>query len=94
MIVFRQSKKQYCTHLSGTGASLAGGRWNSKGTALLYTAESRDLCMAEVAVHLPVGIVLKYYFLVTLEIPEDQTETVGENSLPPDWHTFPHLAAT
>ncbi len=94
MIVFRLSKKQYCTDLSGTGAYLAGGRWNSKGITLLYTAESRALCMAEVAVHLPVGIVPKDYFLVTLEIPDDNTETVEISSLPPDWHTFPHLVAT
>ncbi|MGV3590031.1 MAG: RES family NAD+ phosphorylase [Adhaeribacter sp.] len=94
MIVYRLSKKQYCTDLSGTGAYLAGGRWNSKGTALLYTAESRALCMAEVAVHLPVGIVPKDYYLVTLEIPDEDTETVERSSLPPDWHTFPHLTAT
>ncbi|GEO07062.1 hypothetical protein AAE02nite_47260 [Adhaeribacter aerolatus] len=94
MIVFRLSKKQYCTALSGTGAYLAGGRWNSKGTALLYTAESRALCMAEVAVHLPIGIVPKDYFLVTLEIPDEDTETVELSSLAPDWHTFPHLTAT
>jgi RES domain-containing protein len=94
MIVFRLSKKQYCTDLSGTGAYLAGGRWNSRGLALLYTAESRALCMAEVAVHLPVGILPKDYFLVTLEIPDEDTETIELNSLPPDWHTFPHLIAT
>lgn len=94
MIVFRLSKKQYCTDLSGTGAYLAGGRWNTKGTALLYTAESRALCMAEVAVHLPVGIMPKDYFLVTLEVPEEDTETVEIRSLPPDWHTFPYSTGT
>ncbi|MDQ3290016.1 MAG: RES family NAD+ phosphorylase, partial [Bacteroidota bacterium] len=37
MIVFRLSKHMYCTDLSGTGALKVGGRWNSKGTALVYT---------------------------------------------------------
>jgi len=50
--------------------------------------------MAEVAVHLPVGIVPKDYFLVILEIPDDNTETVKISNLPPNWYAFPHLAAT
>jgi RES domain-containing protein len=94
MIVFRLSKQLYCTDLSGTGAYKAGGRWNSKGTALVYTAESRALCMAEVAVHLPVALVPKDYFLVTIGIPEDAIEAVAISSLPPDWNTFPYSFST
>lgn len=94
MIVFRLSKQIYCTDLSGTGAYQAGGRWNSKGTALVYTADSRALCMAEVAVHLPVGIVPKDYFLVTIAIPDDLTEEIPLSRLPPDWHAFPHHFST
>ena len=33
MIVFRLSKAQFANDLSGKGAELVGGRWNSRGNA-------------------------------------------------------------
>ena len=57
MIVYRLSKSKYSADLSGKGAEKAGGRWNSKGVAMVYTSASRALCTAEVAVHVPLGIV-------------------------------------
>jgi RES domain-containing protein len=94
MIVYRLSKKEYRNDLSGKGAWLAGGRWNSKGTALLYTGASRALCMAEVAVHMPYGTIPEDYFLVTIEIPSDSMLEVAVESLPADWAEFPHPPAT
>ena len=94
MIVYRLSKQLYCHDLSGTGAFKAGGRWNSKGTALVYTAESRALCVAEVAVHVPVGIIPKDFFLVTLEIPDNAIEEIDFKDLPEDWNAFPHPIST
>lgn len=52
MIVFRLSSSRYAEDLSGKGAELYGGRWNSIGTPVVYTASSRALAMAEAAVHL------------------------------------------
>ncbi|MBB4268010.1 RES family NAD+ phosphorylase [Roseospira visakhapatnamensis] len=40
--------------LSGTGARLHGGRWNSPGRALVYTAATAELAVLEVRVHLDV----------------------------------------
>ena len=42
MKVFRLSKKKYAEELSGKGASKSGNRSNSKGTEIIYTAESRS----------------------------------------------------
>ncbi|KAA3437978.1 RES family NAD+ phosphorylase [Rufibacter hautae] len=95
MIVFRLSKGLYKNDLSGRGAELAGGRWNSKGTALLYTCESRALCTTEIAVHTPLGIVPADYWLITLEVPDDlPLSEVPAQELPPDWKSFPHPNAT
>ncbi|MBA9079593.1 MULTISPECIES: RES family NAD+ phosphorylase [Rufibacter] len=95
MRVYRLSKGLYKNDLSGRGAELAGGRWNSKGTALLYTCESRALCTTEIAVHTPLGIVPSDYWLITLEIPDALPFLEFERTLlPPDWKTFPHPNAT
>ncbi|MEM9674362.1 MAG: RES family NAD+ phosphorylase [Bacteroidota bacterium] len=95
MIVFRLSKSKYSHDLSGRGAEKAGGRWNSKGTALLYTSESRALCTTEVAVHTPLGIVPTEYDLVTLEIPDTVSiYQVEMTDLPTNWKAFPYHPAT
>ena len=95
MIVYRLSKGKYYNDLSGKGAEMYGGRWNSKGVALLYCAETRALCFAEVAVHLPVGITPKDYYLITIEFP--RTATILElltGDLPADLRSNPHSDST
>ena len=59
MTIFRLSKQKYSDNLSGIGAELSGGRWNNKGTRILYTSDSRALCTAEIAVHMPIGLIPK-----------------------------------
>jgi RES domain-containing protein len=95
MIVYRLAKKIYCTDLSGTGAELTGGRWNFKGTRVLYTADSRALCMAEIAVHTPIGIIPRDYFLIMIEFPDETTGiTIDDKSLPDKWNSFPYSQKT
>src|SRR5262245_12216411 len=48
---FRLTRRRYAD-LSGEGARLVGGRWNSPGRPALYLAESRALAVLEVLVHL------------------------------------------
>lgn len=71
MIVYRITRERYAQDLSGTGARLYGGRWNPKGTALLYTAESRALAAMELAVHTDLNDLPDDLQLVTLELPAD-----------------------
>lgn len=95
MIVFRLSKRQYSSDLSGKGAEIWGGRWNSKGNALLYTCESRALCITEIAVHTPLGIVPNDYCLSTIDIPDNSPVlAISPDNLPPDWKSFPHSEST
>ncbi|PTX20267.1 RES domain-containing protein [Pontibacter mucosus] len=95
MIVYRLSRGPYRNDLSGRGAEIAGGRWNSKGTAILYTSESIALCTVEVAVHMPLGIVPKDYYLVRIEIPDIASiKELAEAELPADWKSFPHANST
>jgi len=57
--------------LDGAGARKAGGRWNSRGKAVVYMAESVSLAVLENLVHMsrqdyPLG-----YVMVAVAIPDD-----------------------
>ena len=92
MIVYRLSKAQYAQDLSGKGAELVGGRWNSRGNAMLYTSQSIALCVTEIAVHVPLGILPKDYQLIHIEIPDE--DLLEMKRLPKDWLSFPHSNST
>lgn len=95
MRVFRLLRKKYKIELSGKGAALSGNRWNSKGTELIYCADSRALAMAEVAVHLSLAILPKDYGMVEIEIPAYiSIASLGIEDLPQGWNSFPHLLDT
>jgi RES domain-containing protein len=95
MKVYRLSKSKFAGDLLGHGAEIAGGRWNSKGTPLIYTSQSRALCLVEVAVHLPVGIIPHDYVLIEIEIPDEtKVQVIEEKLLPTDWNSFPHSPVT
>jgi RES domain-containing protein len=51
MQVFRLCRNSYPPY-DGEGARRAGGRWNSKGTRVLYMSENRSLSVLEILVHL------------------------------------------
>lgn len=89
MIVFRLARAKYTNQLSGKGASIKGGRWNSQGTELIYCATNRSLAMAEVVVHLTVGTLPKDYYMLEIEIPK-QAKYKTISDLPEDWNIFPH----
>lgn len=95
MRVFRLSKSKYSFDLSGKGAEMAGGRWNSKGKAVLYTGQSRALCTAEIAVHTPLGNIPTEYELVEITIPDGvEVKQIEISDLPSDWKSIPHSHAT
>jgi RES domain-containing protein len=68
MRVSRLVKRAYADNLDGTGAYLTGGRWNSKGKFVVYTASCGALAVVEYLAHiktLPKGLML-----VLIEIPD------------------------
>lgn len=95
MRVFRLMRKKYGIELSGKGAALSGNRWNSKGTELIYSADSRALAMAEVAVHLSLSILPRDYVMVEIDIPTSVSiESISKENLPAKWRSFPHVLET
>jgi RES domain-containing protein len=95
MEVFRLTRKKYPIALSGKGASIIGARWNSKGTEMIYCAQSRALAMAEVVVHLSLATLPKDFVILTIDIPNDvSVEILDLEILKNDWSVFPFTFET
>ena len=71
MKVYRIAQRNFIEDLSGEGARLFGGRWNHKGTSLLYTAESRSLAALEILVHAHNLSSISSLATLILEIPDN-----------------------
>lgn len=65
--------------LSGEGARLHGGRWNSVGAPLVYLAEHSALAVLEVRVHLdlPLDLVPDDYVVMQVALPDEPPEEVS-----------------
>jgi len=95
MRVFRLSKKKYAHELSGKGAAKFGNRWNSKGTEIIYSAESRALAMAEVAVHLSLATLPGDFVMMEIDVPNIiRLEILDLNKLPNNWRNHPPTTVT
>ena len=88
MILYRLAKNTYADDLSGAGARLYGGRWNSKGKATVYLASSQSLALLELLVHLPALIEPKDYFLIEVEVPDTATVRIAIEDLPLNWNAM------
>lgn len=98
MKVYRIDRSKYLdSSLTGAGAAKTkGGRWNSFGTKMVYTAECRALATLEVAVHLDLSEDLptdRHY--VSIHIPADvEVLEVAVDDLPADWNAKPPNSTT
>ena len=74
----------------GEGAFRFGGRWNSRGTRILYTAESLSLAALEMLVHLNNEEILLSYSFATVEFDESLILSVEKfRTLPKNWNDLP-----
>jgi RES domain-containing protein len=73
----------------GEGARLYGGRWNSPGTSMVYTAQSQALAILEILVHLEKASVLVSYSLCAAHFEEDLVEALDPKALPDNWRDYP-----
>jgi RES domain-containing protein len=92
MILYRISDCNRADDLSGTGAKLFGGRWNSVGVAMHYMAASRALAALEVLANKSVLAGGNNWCTATFEVPEKSILTIEVNDLPKDWRVYPSIA--
>ncbi|MDB5806238.1 MAG: hypothetical protein JWN73_3560 [Betaproteobacteria bacterium] len=78
--------------LKGLGAKTAGGRWNSVGVPMLYTASSIALAVLETVVHLGAGIFPLNRYVIEIEIPDaefSKQKRPADSDLPAAWNASP-----
>jgi len=89
VFVWRLSRRLHLNEaLEGEGARRFGGRWNSRGIAVVYTSESLELALLEALVHLDVDSLPKDYFQICFEVDD---ALIGEppKRLPKSWDALP-----
>ena len=77
----------------GEGARLLGGRWNTPGKRVVYTAESAALAALEMLVHLGRMTILPAYVVISCDFDEKLVADMDRSKLPANWRTFPAPAA-
>jgi RES domain-containing protein len=87
MEIYRITQKEYAEDLSGNGARLFGGRWNSEGFFALYASSTRSLALLETLAHTPAKFLdIKEYQLITISIPDNTaTEKIALENLLTGW---------
>lgn len=87
MEIYRITQKEYAEDLSGNGARLFGGRWNSEGFFALYASSSRSLALLETLAHTPAKMLdVRVYHLITLSVPDNiVTQKLSLKNLMPGW---------
>jgi len=85
--IYRIAKQKFINDLTGEGARLYGGRWNKRGSAMLYFSEHLSLCVLEMLVHTDQQLITNNFYFIEVEIPEKKIETISENKLPNNWRS-------
>ena len=79
---------------SGEGARINGGRWNSKGVSVVYTAGSLSLALIEMLVNLPAPKLLQKFVRIPLSFDTSLIHSITEDQLPSDWNSRPASPST
>ena len=89
MLLWRITRKPFLAQaLEGLGARKYGGRWNSKGFAVVYTSESLELAVLEALVHLDIDLLPKDVYQIGFEL-DDQFIARVPAPLPGGWDSPP-----
>jgi RES domain-containing protein len=87
---WRITKREHAkTAFSGEGARKFGGRWNSPGTSIVYTAETQSLAVLEMLAHLEQPDLLQRYVLIGVHLAPSLIERLDRSRLPRHWRAEP-----
>ena len=74
---------------TGDGARMYGGRWNSKGVPVIYTAGSLALASIEMVVNLPSPKLLEAFVRIPVRFNSKLVEDLPPDDLPANWNSRP-----
>lgn len=90
LVVWRLVQRRFAKDaFSGEGARRFGGRWNSPGYAVVYTAQSQALAALEILVHLDSENSLRNYVAIPVTIDESLIVRLETAKLPRNWRVYP-----
>ena len=94
-LVYRICKTKYTTTaFDGEGAYRFGGRWNRRGTRMIYAAGSLALATLEMLVHLDDDDLILAYSYIAADVPTELILSVKDfRQLPKNWSTSPTPAS-
>ncbi|MBA4167875.1 MAG: RES domain-containing protein [Chitinophagaceae bacterium] len=79
--------------MSGTGAFRAGGRWNNKGTYMLYTSENSSLAYLENLVHFNASEFPPNLYILKIELNDvSPVYELPDSEYPEHWTQIGHMA--
>lgn len=84
MILYRFSRSEYA-NISGEGARLKGGRWNSKGFPVIYTSSAISLALLELLIHSASYEEIHSNVLIQIEVPDIPIKSLAKTSLKLNW---------
>ena len=88
-IVWRIARRPHALDRLGTGARQGGGRWNHRGTGVIYAGGTIAIAALETFVHLA-GVVPVDLVLVRMKLPDGcAVKTPRVADLPRDWNAVP-----
>jgi RES domain-containing protein len=75
---------------TGEGAAVGGGRWNSRGTKLVYASASLSTAILEVLVHVDPTNAPASLRKISIDVSDELArETIRVADLPKDWTRYP-----
>lgn len=86
MIAYRIASGRYALDISGEGAKIAGGRWNTLGLPVLYSSQYISLSILEILVRADKFTTPYDYRIISIQLPEDkQVVAIDLAKLKSDW---------
>ncbi|MFT3903385.1 MAG: RES family NAD+ phosphorylase [Niabella sp.] len=87
MVIYRLANSLYKDDLSGQGAYLFGGRWNSKSVYALYGAQHISLAVLEIVVNFDrqLSPLVPSFHLLELQVPDSSVISLDAPALKKSW---------